>query len=277
MTFPPLLYDSQHCSCRNFSVSRDRALDFRRNFPDSMTTLSVIVPVFNEKDTVGVILDQLATKEIPGIAMEIIVVESNSTDGSRDIVRRFEKRPGFRVIFENTPCGKGHGVRTGLAAATGDIILIQDADLEYSLDDYEKLLPPLLEGRSDFVLGTRHKGSDVHIRKFTKGNHIAIVFNFAHWAFTAVLNISLGTRMTDPFTMFKVFRRSCLDRIPPLECNRFDLDWEIVIKLIRAGFKPLEIPISYQSRDYHEGKKVSIWKDPPTWFRAWWKYAVLGK
>jgi hypothetical protein len=100
-----------------------------------------------------------------------------------------------------------------------------------------------------------------------------VLFNIAHWGFTALLNVSLGTRMTDPFTMFKVFRRKCLDGMV-LECNRFDLDWELVIKLVRAGYKPLEVPVFYQSRDFEQGKKVSILKDPPTWIKAWWKYAI---
>jgi len=241
-----------------------------------MTTLSVIVPVFNERDSVQTVLDQLAAKRIPEILMEIVVVESNSTDGSHEIVKAFDNREGFRVIFEDKPRGKGHAVRTGLAEATGDIILIQDADLEYSLDDYEKLLLPILNGKAEFVLGTRHSKGKRHMRQFTTDNHVAVLFNLAHWAFTAVLNVSLGTKMTDPFTMFKVFRRSCLNGIT-LECNRFDLDWEIVMKLVRAGHIPLEIPISYQSRDFKEGKKISMWKDPPTWLRAWWKYAVLGR
>jgi hypothetical protein len=114
------------------------------------------------------------------------------------------------------------------------------------------------------------------MRKFGTDNHYAVLFNLAHWGFTALLNVSLGTRMTDPFTMFKVFRRKCLDGIV-LECNRFDLDWELVIKLVRAGYKPLEVPVFYQSRDFEQGKKVSILKDPPTWIKAWWKYAILGK
>jgi len=242
-----------------------------------MTTLSVIVPVFNERNSVHLVLDQLAAKRIPGVELEIVVVESNSTDGSREIVQAFENRPGFHVIYEDRPQGKGHGVRTGLAAATGDVILIQDADLEYSLDDYEKLLAPLIARKTDFVLGTRHIAGDMQMRKFNEGNHLAVLFNFAHYAFTFVLNASLGTRMTDPFTMFKVFRRSCLQKISPLECNRFDLDWEIVMKLVRAGYIPLEIPISYKSRDFKEGKKISITKDPPTWLQAWWKYAILKK
>jgi len=208
------------------------------------------------------------------VNMEIVLIESNSTDGTREIVRSCEGKPGVRVIWEDRPQGKGHAVRAGLAAATGDIILIQDADMEYSMDDYEKLVAPLLEGRADFVLGTRHTEGSWQMRQFTTGKQVATLFNLAHWGFTALLNISLGTRMTDPFTMFKVFRRSCLEKFT-LECNRFDLDWEIVIKLVRAGYKPLEIPVNYKSRDFKEGKKVSIWKDPPTWIKAWWKYAVL--
>jgi glycosyltransferase involved in cell wall biosynthesis len=237
--------------------------------------LSVVMPVYNEASSVASVLDLLMQKKIDGVEIELLIVESNSTDGTRDIVNRYKLFPGVRVILEEKPRGKGHAVRTGLAAATGDIILIQDADLEYSLDDYEKLLTPIIAGQADFVLGTRHAEGNWHMRRFSTGNHYAVLFNLAHWGFTAMLNHSLGTRMTDPFTMFKVFRRSCLDGIK-LECNRFDLDWELVIKLVRAGFKPMEVPVSYHSRDFVEGKKVSMLKDPPTWMKAWWKYAVMG-
>jgi glycosyltransferase involved in cell wall biosynthesis len=239
-----------------------------------MPLLSVIVPLYNEASTAEEVLAELVAKQVPGVDMEIVLIESNSTDGTREIVRSYEGKSGVRVIWEDRPQGKGHAVRAGLAAARGDIFLIQDADMEYSMDDYEKLVAPLLEGRADFVLGTRHTGRSWQMRQFTTGKQIATLFNLAHWGFTALLNISLGTRMTDPFTMFKVFRRSCLEKFT-LECNRFDLDWEIVIKLVRAGYKPLEIPVTYKSRDFKEGKKVSIWKDPPTWIKAWWKYAVL--
>lgn len=238
--------------------------------------LSVIVPLFNEASTAGEIIDALLLKNIPRLNLQIVLVESNSTDGTREIVRLYESKPSIRVIWEDQPKGKGHAVRNGLEQADGDIILIQDADLEYSIDDYEKLIAPILEGRADFVLGTRHTPGNLSMRKFVTDNHYAVLFNLAHWGFTALLNVSLGLRMTDPFTMFKVFRKKCLRDIK-LECNRFDLDWELVIKLARAGFKPIEVPVSYKSRDFREGKKVSIWQDPPTWIRAWWKYAVLGK
>jgi len=239
-----------------------------------MPSLSVLVPVYNEIRSVSLILDQLASKQIKGLEKQVIVIESNSTDGTRAVVERYRDVPGFELVFEDRPQGKGHALRAGLAHADGDIILIQDADLEYSLDDYDALLAPIISGKSDFVLGTRHVEGQVHMRKFSRDNHVAWVFNLAHWAFTAVLNVTLGTRMTDPFTMFKVFRRNCLNGIS-LECNRFDLDWEIVIKFIRAGYIPLEVPVSYKSRDYEEGKKINVLRDPPTWFRAWWKFAFL--
>lgn len=237
--------------------------------------LSVIVPIFNEAASAKFVLDQILAKRMEIADIEVIIVESNSTDGTREIVEALPPARDLKTIFETRPQGKGHAVRTGLAAATGDIILIQDADLEYSLDDYEKLLSPIISGKADFVLGTRHTEGNWHMRRFSTGSHYAVLFNLAHWGFTAMLNHSLGTRMTDPFTMFKVFRKSCLDGIQ-LECNRFDLDWELVIKLVKAGYIPLEIPVTYNSRDFTEGKKVSMLKDPPTWLKAWWKYAVVN-
>jgi glycosyltransferase involved in cell wall biosynthesis len=236
--------------------------------------LSVIVPVYNEVNSAADVLKLIVGKRLPNVEIEVIIVESNSTDGTREIVRSFQGGSNLKIIYEDRPKGKGHAVRAGLAVAKGDIILIQDADMEYSLDDYEKLLLPLLSGETSFVLGTRHTEGNWHMRRFSTGNHYAVLFNIAHWGFTALLNVSLGTRMTDPFTMFKVFRRSCLNGIK-LECNRFDLDWEIVIKLVKAGYKPLEIPVTYNSRDFKEGKKVSMFKDPPTWMKAWFKYAIL--
>ena len=120
------------------------------------TSLSVIVPVFNERGTLRELLDQLVAKRIPGMAIQFLIVESNSTDGSREIVLEYRGRPGVEVILEEKPRGKGRAVRTGLAAATGDIIMIQDADLEYDLNDYEVLLAPIIAGRQTFVLGARH-------------------------------------------------------------------------------------------------------------------------
>ncbi len=231
-------------------------------------TLSVIVPVFNEAATVSTVLDALLAKQLPGCALEIIVVESNSSDGSREAVRAYQGRPGLRLIWEDRPQGKGHAVRAGLGQAAGDVILIQDADLEYDFADYDSLLAPLREGRTDFVLGSRHGTAGRNIRKFTDQAALALLLNSAHWAFTFLINVSLGLRLKDPFTMYKVFRRECHAGLT-FECDRFDFDWELLIKLVRKGHRPLEIPVSYRSRSFKEGKKIRLWRDPLTWLRAW--------
>jgi glycosyltransferase involved in cell wall biosynthesis len=233
--------------------------------------VSVIVPVYNEIPTVRTALDALAAKRIEGYAFELIVVESNSSDGSRDVVLGFRDRPGFTVLLEEAPRGKGHAVRAGLAAATGDIIMIQDADLEYDLADYEKLLSPIAQGKHAFVLGSRHTGEGWAIRKFTDQKLHALVLNLAHWTFTFMINASLGVWLSDPFTMYKVFRRECIQGLR-LECNRFDFDWELLIKLVRKGYRPVEIPVSYRSRSFKQGKKVSVLRDPLTWVVALAKY-----
>jgi glycosyltransferase involved in cell wall biosynthesis len=242
--------------------------------------LSVIMPVFNERSTFAEVATQLTAKQIPGVEMEFVIVESNSTDGTRDEVRKFEGRPGVKVIYEERPRGKGHGVRTGLQSATGDFILIQDADLEYDLNDYEILLEPLRAYRAAFVLGARHgmDGKTWKMRHFTDQVFVSQVMNLGHLFFTGLFNLVYGQRLRDPFTMYKVFRRDCLYGLT-FESNRFDFDWELVGKLVRAGYIPLEIPVNYSSRSFKEGKKVSFWRDPFTYFRACFKYRFvrLGK
>jgi glycosyltransferase involved in cell wall biosynthesis len=235
-------------------------------------TVSVVVPVYNEIATVKEALDALVAKRIQGYELNLIIVESNSTDGSRDVVLGFRGLPRVTVILEERPRGKGHAVRAGLKAATGEIIMIQDADLEYDLGDYEKLLAPIASGEHAFVLGSRHSTEQGWaIRKFTDQKARAVVLNLAHWTFTLMINASLGVWLTDPFTMYKVFRRDCIEGLK-LECNRFDFDWELLIKLVRKGYRPVEIPVSYTSRSFTEGKKVSMFRDPVTWMVALVKY-----
>lgn len=240
--------------------------------PQTETLVSVILPIFNEVNTAKAVIDTLLAKQIPGISLQLIIIESNSTDGTRNIVKQFQAHPRIKVILEETPKGKGHAARNGLKHATGDIIIFQDADLEYSIDDYPKVLQPILEHKADFVLGSRNTDRGA-MRTFRSASYMATLYNLGHVIFTELLNKTLGCKMADPFTMFKVFRRTCIQGLE-FECNRFDFDWELVIKLILAGYKPLEVPISYVSRDFQEGKKVRTFADPPTWIRAWWKYAI---
>jgi hypothetical protein len=225
--------------------------------------VSIIVPVFNEAATFQAMMDALVAKQLPGMRKEIIVVESNSTDGSRELVQLYTSHPDVQVVLQQKPRGKGNAVREGLARATGDIIMIQDADLEYDLDDYDGLLAPLLASQSMFILGSRHQGG-WKMRKFTDAPLTAAIFNFGHWFFKTAMNLALNTRMSDPFTMFKVVRRDALYGLD-FTCDRFDFDNELVIKLVRKGYVPVELPVNYASRSFAEGKKVSFFRDGMTW------------
>jgi hypothetical protein len=229
--------------------------------------LSLVVPAFNEAASLEALLDSLLTKEMPRLDIEIIVVESNSTDGTREIALRYGDHPRVRVILEDRPRGKGRAVRTGLAEAKGDFVLIQDADLEYDLEDYDALLEPLITGREAFVLGSRHSGSVWKMRQFSGQASLSAVLNLGHWIFTTLVNVLFRQRLKDPFTMFKVFRRDCLFGLV-FECNRFDFDYELLVKLIRKGYQPIELPVNYRSRSFKEGKKVSMFRDPLNWLQA---------
>lgn len=241
-------------------------------------TLSVIIPVYNESKTVRQLLDQVWTARLEEgptlLTKELIIIESNSSDDSRRIVQDFAQAinassPGsVTVILQDRPRGKGNAVRAGLDAASGEIILIQDGDLEYSVTDYPALLAPLLRNRTDFVLGSRHMSADGwKIRKFGKNQLRSKFMNMGGLLFHTFFNLIYGTSLTDPTTMYKVFKRSALDNFD-LVSNRFDFDFEIIAKLIRTGHKPLEIPISYTSRGFEEGKKIRIFRDPLTWVVA---------
>lgn len=243
--------------------------------PDTRpTVLSVIVPVYNECATFRELIGALLAKSIPDVDIEVIIVESNSTDGTRTAVRALVDHPRVKLIFEPAPNGKGHAVRQGLAAATGDFILIQDADLEYSLDDYEALLEPLRTYQASFVLGCRTSPDGQRgLRHFETQALASRVMNVGHVAFLGLFNLVYGQRLEDPFTMYKVFRRDCITGMV-LECDRFDFDWELTAKLIRAGYRPLELPVSYRSRSFSEGKKIRLLRDPVSWIAACARYRV---
>jgi glycosyltransferase involved in cell wall biosynthesis len=231
-----------------------------------LTTISVVLPVYNEAATVAAILDQVTALDLPGIDIELIVVESNSTDGSREIVQRYAGRPGVKVILQDAPRGKGAAVREGFEHATGDIVLIQDGDLEYRVEEYPIVLAPLLAGDADFVLGCRWAPGKA-MRVFPEARTKSLVMNTAHVVFTAMFNVVYRTRLRDPFTMYKVFRRSCIDGVA-FQSNRFDFDWELVAKLVRLGHIPVEVSITYEARGFDHGKKVRFFRDPLTWMVA---------
>lgn len=229
--------------------------------------------VYNEVHTVGDVIDQVLKVDLGDRRLELVIVESNSTDGTRDIVQSYERHPDVRVIYQDKPLGKGFAVREGLAAAAGDVVLIQDGDLEYSVDDYPALLEPIERGEASFVLGSRHvRGKPM--RHFAESRFTSAVLNAAHWGFTWLFDLTYWVRLRDPFTMYKVFRRECIDGLT-FSSNRFDFDWELVAKLIRRGHVPIEVPVTYDSRDFESGKKVRLFRDPATWIVACVKFRVL--
>ena len=229
--------------------------------------LSVVVAAYNEESTIANTMAQLRRiLDSLDCATEVIVVESNSTDQTRNILESVKDDLRLKLLFQDSPKGKGSAVRLGLSKISGDVFLIYDADDEYDPGDIPKLLIPISSGRTSFVLGTRHeKGKAMR----TMHDHTIrpILMNFAHVFFTGLLNIFFRVKLTDPFTMYKIFRSEVFLDVD-LVSNRFDFDWELVAKSIRRGAKPVEIPVTYNSRSFSEGKKVRFIRDPITWIVA---------
>lgn len=234
--------------------------------PATPLTLSVVMAVYNESETVATAIERVLAVEIPEIEIELVIVESNSTDGTREIVSRYAADPRVALVLQEAPRGKGAAVREGFEHVTGGIVLIQDADLEYSVDDYAKLLDPIRRGDVDFVLGCRHVTGQ-RMRVMDEMRNVARIVNMAHWVFTWLFNVTYRTRLRDPFTMYKVFRRECIEGVE-FVADRFDFDWELAGKLVRLGYRPVEIPVEYEARSFEGGKKVRFFRDPPTWIAA---------
>ena len=222
--------------------------------------LSIIVPVYNEERYVAAVLTTLLSKHLP-IDREVVIVESNSSDRSRDIVRTFEDQPGVRVIYQDRPRGKGHAVRAALEQVTGSVILIQDADFEYDIDDYDALLEPILQRRAAFVLGSRSLGlDDWKVRKYAHSRVKGYMMNFAQVVFARTFNVLYQQRVSDINTMLKVFRRECIEGCD-LTGSGFNFDIELVCKIVRNGFSPFEVPVNYVARSFDEGKKINFLLD----------------
>jgi glycosyltransferase involved in cell wall biosynthesis len=213
-------------------------------------TLSVIIPCYNEKQTVKTVVERV---KMVGLADEIIVVDDGSTDGSRDILRTLEDDPVVRVIYHEHNRGKGAALRTGFTAATGDVILIQDADLEYDPRDYPALLRPLQEGIAKVVYGSRFRGGPSKTMFFWN--------MIANKLLTLITNILYNTILTDMETCYKVFRREVIQQIP-LRARGFEFEPEITAKVLKRGHRIYEVPISYNGREWEEGKKIK-WYDAP--------------
>jgi SAM-dependent methyltransferase len=245
----------------------------RKEEPPLVKKLDVVMPAYNEAASIRGAIDRVLNKRLNGVEIELIIVESNSTDGTREIVREYEGHERVRVIWQQRPCGKGNAVRAGLQMVRGNYVLIQDADDEYDIEDYDSLLEPLVAGEASFILGARHGGGAWKMRQFNDQRLTSHFLNFGHWFFATLVNVVYGLRLKDPFTMYKVFRAECLRGLK-FECDRFDFDFELLIKLARKGYRPIEIPVNYRSRSFKDGKKVDVLRDPWTWLRAIFRFRL---
>jgi glycosyltransferase involved in cell wall biosynthesis len=226
--------------------------------------LSVIMPVFNEQQTLREILSQVRAVDLGAVEKEIIVIDDGSTDGSRDILALEAGAGDLKVYYHDENRGKGAAVRTGIEHATGDLILIQDADLEYDPRDYPSLIQPIIEGRVTVVYGSRFLGP----RKAMLFWHM-----LGNKLLTLTTNILYNAILSDMETCYKCFRADVI-RDVPLRARRFELEPEITAKVLKRGHRIFEVPISYYGREYHEGKKIS-WRDAPIAFWTLLKYRFV--
>jgi len=221
-----------------------------------MPKLSVVIPAYNEVRTVHELLTRVAEAPLPeGVTLEMVVVDDGSSDGTRellaDLAERADPAP-FRLVLHEQNRGKGAAVRSGLEAGDGDLLLIQDADLEYDPREYPGLLGPILEGDADVVYGSRFLGGRPHRVLFfwhSLGNRFL----------TTLSNMFTDLNLSDMETCYKVFRKEILDGVE-LRSDRFGIEPELTAKMARKGARIYEVPISYSGRTYAEGKKIG-WKD----------------
>ena len=217
-------------------------------YPDGFR-LSVVIPVYNEKQWVRELVRRVLAVPVP---KEIILVDDCSTDGTRDILKEMEQDAGITVVYQQVNRGKGAALRTGFQAATGDVIVVQDADLEYDPAEYPRLLQPIIEGRADVVFGSRFIGNDHRVLYF---------WHFiANKMLTMLSNMFTNLNLTDMETCYKVFRREVLADIQ-LKSNRFGFEPEITAKIAKKrgpAWRIYEVPISYSGRTYEEGKKIGL-------------------
>jgi glycosyltransferase involved in cell wall biosynthesis len=210
--------------------------------------LSVIIPVYNEEQTIQEVLERVATVDLGGVAMEIVIANDGSTDGTRRAIDDRRLPPELPVHVYHSPInlGKGAAVRMGLAFATGDVLLIQDADLELDPAEYTRLLEPILTGRADVVYGSRF---------LSRTNRVTAKTRVANRLLTTLTNVLFGGRLTDMETAYKVMRKEALEGLR-LRCVGFDIEPELTARLLRAGRRIVEVPISYSPRTEDEGKKM---------------------
>jgi glycosyltransferase involved in cell wall biosynthesis len=240
----------------------------RRSAPDDVlawdrVTLSVVIPVYNEVATAEALLRRV--RGLP-LRLEVIVVDDGSTDGTRDLLARLDGKLIDRLILHERNAGKGAALRTGFSQATGDVVVVQDADMEYDPLELPMLLRPILSGRADAVYGSRFLGGPHRVLFFwhSVGNRLL----------TLLSNMFTDLNLTDMETCYKMVRRELLQSLP-LSADRFGVEPELTARLAQSGARIYELPISYDGRSYAEGKKIG-WKDGVSALWSIWKYNMLA-
>ena len=225
--------------------------------------LSIVIPVYNEAKTIQSIVDAVQGIEVD-MEKEIILIDDCSSDGSRDVLTRIAaEQSNLKVLGHEVNQGKGAALHTGFSAATGDIVLIQDADLEYDPHEYPRLLKPILDGHADVVYGSRFLGGGAH--------RVVYYWHYLGNKFlTTLSNMTTNLNLTDMEVCYKVFKREIIQSIP-LKEKRFGFEVEITAKIAKRKLRIYEVPISYYGRDYSEGKKIG-WKDGVSALRCIIKY-----
>jgi glycosyltransferase involved in cell wall biosynthesis len=210
--------------------------------------LSIVIPIYNERETLETLIAKVNAVDYD---KEILLIDDFSTDGTREILKNYENKEGFQVLYHNHNQGKGAALRTGFSNVNGDIIIIQDADLEYNPADYGTLIEPIMDGRADVVYGSRFLG----------GPHRVLFFwhSIGNMVLTTFSNMLTNVNLTDMETGYKVFTKKVNDTLT-FKCNRFGFEPEFTAKVAKNNFRIYEVPISYNGRDYSEGKKIT-WKD----------------
>lgn len=217
-----------------------------------MEKITILIPIFNEVNTLRLILQKVDEVSFCGLEKEIILIDDYSEDGTRDILKELEQTSSdkYKIYYHDKNMGKGAALRTGFEHVTGDIVIIQDADLEYNPEDYVPLIQLLVDGKADVAYGSRF---------LNKKSEFMLLSKLANQFLTFVTNVLYNVRLTDMETCYKAFKTEFVKGIQ-IKSNRFDFEPEITAKVLKKGAKLIELPVLYNAREYDEGKKIT-WKD----------------